>query len=194
MNKLIKISDTHYIVVDDSEIKEGDWYYLPRTNSIYQCKEDPTELNLERDFGVSKITHSTQPLERDISYSGSPERPVLGYWEITQITIPEVEEAINGYSVEKMAEEYGDDDINDDTYFSFIAGFKAHQELVKNKLFTLEDIKRAYLQGGFDHNSLAKSLHKDIPSFDGVDDYLQHIQGKTEWDIEFDEQGKLKLI
>ena len=24
MNKLIKLSDTHYIVVDDSEIKEGD--------------------------------------------------------------------------------------------------------------------------------------------------------------------------
>lgn len=32
MNKLIKLSDTHYIVVDDSEIKAEDWYVGWETN------------------------------------------------------------------------------------------------------------------------------------------------------------------
>ena len=29
--KLIKISDTHYIIADDSEIKEGDWVFALNT-------------------------------------------------------------------------------------------------------------------------------------------------------------------
>ena len=33
--KLIKINTDHYVVVDDSEIKEGDWYLIGRT--IYHC-------------------------------------------------------------------------------------------------------------------------------------------------------------
>jgi hypothetical protein len=53
-HKIIK-TDNYLLVVDDSEIKVGDWYYLPRTNSVYECKEDPTELNLERRVGVSNV-------------------------------------------------------------------------------------------------------------------------------------------
>lgn len=41
------------------DIKEGDWYYLPRTNSVHMCIENPTELNLERIFGVAKIILTT---------------------------------------------------------------------------------------------------------------------------------------
>ena len=32
MHKIIKLTDTHYIGVDDSEIKEGDWIV-----AIYDC-------------------------------------------------------------------------------------------------------------------------------------------------------------
>jgi hypothetical protein len=44
-------------VLDNSEIKEGVWYFLPRTQSPHFCgsKESEEELNLERDFGVRKI-------------------------------------------------------------------------------------------------------------------------------------------
>lgn len=48
-------------ITSDEEIKVGDWYYLPRTNDVYKCNEDPTELNLERRFGVTKIIMSTDP-------------------------------------------------------------------------------------------------------------------------------------
>jgi len=53
-------------ITSDEEIKEEDWYYLPRTNSVYKCIEDPTELNLERRLGVAKIILTTdQDLIKD---------------------------------------------------------------------------------------------------------------------------------
>jgi hypothetical protein len=56
----------HIYITSDEEIKEGDWYYLPRTNSVYKCVEDPTELNLERRLGVAKIILTTdQDLIKD---------------------------------------------------------------------------------------------------------------------------------
>jgi hypothetical protein len=45
-------------ITSDEEIKEGDWYYLPRTNSVHKCIE-ATELNLERRLGVAKIILTT---------------------------------------------------------------------------------------------------------------------------------------
>ena len=58
---------TQYMyITSDEEIKEGDWYYLPRTNLVYKCKEDSTELNLERRLGVAKIILTTdQDLIKD---------------------------------------------------------------------------------------------------------------------------------
>ena len=49
----------HLYILSDDEIKEGDWYYIPRTNSVNQCQNDPTELNLERRFGIRKVIATT---------------------------------------------------------------------------------------------------------------------------------------
>ena len=46
-------------ITSAEEIKVGDWYYLPRTNSVNKCIEDPTELNLEIRLGVAKIIITT---------------------------------------------------------------------------------------------------------------------------------------
>ena len=46
-------------ITSAEEIKVEDWYYLPRTNSVHKCIEDPTELNLEIRLGVAKIILST---------------------------------------------------------------------------------------------------------------------------------------
>ena len=75
MNKLIKLSDTHYIIVNDSEIKDGEkfahyWYKDELSNKI----EDKTKIIIStatkdtnskqnRKSYIGKITHSTQPLE-----------------------------------------------------------------------------------------------------------------------------------
>ena len=74
-SRLVKIKDTFFLtttddipggtfyniyITSDEEIKEGDWYYLPRTNSVHKCIE-ATELNLERRLGVAKIILTTDP-------------------------------------------------------------------------------------------------------------------------------------
>ena len=61
MQKLIKLNDQHYIIVDDSVIKEGD-YYIDDTNTIRQSvTSDKDYWSSRADY--KKITHSTEPLE-----------------------------------------------------------------------------------------------------------------------------------
>ena len=58
MKELIKLSDTHYIVVDDSKIQALDWFLDTTTNRIFQYY---TQRGLKETD--KKITHSTEPLK-----------------------------------------------------------------------------------------------------------------------------------
>lgn len=188
---LIKLSDTHYIIVDDSEIKEGNWC-IYNTGEIIQYL---VKLNTDN---IKKITHSTQPLEEDIEFVGTTPKITLKFINIKPLSLPEVEEAINGYSVEKMAYDY-DLDAHENIYGqvqAFKAGFKAHQELVKDNLFTdkisIESLQEL-INEGYDpydsaHHLQVQRMLKIIEIF------IQSLLPKTEWDIEFNEQDKIKLI
>ena len=197
MQKLIKLSDTHYIIVDDSEIQEGnkpcycynsikatwdnDIIFYQGTMPMYHYK------------GFKKITHSTQPLGTLLNASSHKQMHVIER-EIKLIPLSEVEETVCGYSVEKMAiKKYGiKNPLNDEDerYYNshgvaiaegYVSGFKAHQELVKDKLFTVEQIKKY-------HNIMC--LAGNVKG----EEYLRSLLPKTEWDVEFDEQGKLRLV
>ena len=128
-----------------------------------------------------------------------------------QLSLSEVEEAINRYSVEKMAESYARkqcDDLYDyetiigaswgwETAFDYKSGFKAHQELVKDKLFTVDDMKKVI--------ELAQSYTVDTQydEYDVMHEILKHTHSekmiidlllpKTEWDIEIVD-NKIKLL
>jgi hypothetical protein len=82
MNKLIKISATHYIVVDDSEIKEEVYVYREKDGVIFLALYTD-ELSFA---DCKKITHSTQPLER---YEGTE---VLVFRKIKPLRLSEVAE------------------------------------------------------------------------------------------------------
>lgn len=189
MKKLIKLSDTHYIIVDDSEIKENQWYCNNKTLFLSDSKFDEGN-NPNQRKNNKLVTHSTQP-------------ELLGKgWmkSIKPLLLSEVEEAVYGYSVEKMAAELAykrrikyQSEYEDGVCFGleegYIEGFKAHQELVKDKLFTIEQMNQAinlaYVSGGAGDN------YEECKRF--IDEQLDLLP-KTEWDIEIDEQGKIKLI
>lgn len=57
--KLIKLNEEHYVIVDDSEIKEGDWFLNNIQREVY-CNNIPN-YNVDKDY-LKKITHSTQLL------------------------------------------------------------------------------------------------------------------------------------
>lgn len=178
--KLIKLSETHYIVVDDSEIKESDFALNVKIKRLNQARFmfDSTDCK--------KITHSTQPLEQ---YYGATDGTLpFVYHKIKPLSLSEVEEAVYGYNVEKMAEQEIDrivrmrvESPQRKKYENiWIKGFKAHKELMKDKFFTIEDIEKAMIE----RLSIEQFWEKCCKS----------LLPKTEWEVEFDEQGKLKLI
>lgn len=169
--KLIKLSETHYIIVNDSKIKEGDWVFNYFENSIKKYGKFFAD-------GWFKITHSTEPLEVNNLYRK------YDFINIKQLSLSEVEEAIYGNSVEKMAKyHYGNHRKTREFEDGFMLGFQiAHQQLVKDKLFTVEDMKWTF-----------ESATDLYPYFDSFDDFYKTIAPKTEWDVEFI-NGKIKLI
>ena len=203
MQKLIKLSNTHYIVIDDSEIQEGDWVYKiqhSHTSLFYvDCEELADDFNRNKD-NYKKITHSTEPLEmQKMNSLGSH----FAFVKIKELSLSEVEESINGYSVEKLAENHiKENETSFDnwkeiayTRVGYIEGFKAHQEFVKDKLFTLDDMKR-FLAKTIE-NAPSTESHTEMISNKAYrhhvldvlfDNLIQHFLPKTEWDITIDEQ------
>jgi hypothetical protein len=93
MNRLLKLSEAHYIVVNNSEIKKGDLCYdkegNPGYNNIkYIVKCLRTDSNSYWNKYCKKITHSTQPLESNNLYRK------LDFINIKPLSLSEVEEVI----------------------------------------------------------------------------------------------------
>lgn len=203
MNKLINLSDTHYIIVNDSEIKCGiDFCFDIETKDFYLSKGD-----VPNNPYVLKITHSTEPLESIINIrtkeqqdSGVLPSVVMVKTNTTKLLyLSEVEEAVYGYSVDKMAIESADKNsrITSDHWMGvrtgYHLGFKAHQELVKDKLFTLDDMRKAIYTAHSDGRLYTKAEKKQYTVEQYIDFLLQTLHPKTEWDVEFID-NKIKLV
>ena len=189
MNKLIKLSDSHYIIVDDSiDIEENCYCFKDgRIRHVSYLGQDNGDV----------ITHSTEPIESNNLYRR------YEFINIKPLSLSEVEEAIYGYSVEKMAEKYADfsndyipiafgDRFNETSKKDYIQGFKAHQELVEDTVFTVEDMKNAFKAGqkyGEDN-----SCNAEIELNDNEEQYIQSLLPKTEWNIIIDETNKITAI
>lgn len=172
--KLIKINTDHYIIVDDSEIKEGDW--VIDSLGIRQVKSFAGVMVVKDITHIKKITHSTQPNK--------------GMENVTFISPREVKELIGEVDVKKKAEEFIGckyDDIEDSIgqigYDSFIRAYYQALEDNKDKKYTEKDIDKAYWAG-------MQFVGEDKGSFG---EFIQSLQPKTEWEVEMVD-GKLKLM
>ena len=196
--KLRKLTNDHYIITSDDNISEGDWVINNLDKLIGQTIRPISEAEI-KDKEYSKITHSTQPLDKDIHG--------FGYWtkDITPLSLPEVEEAINGYSIEELAlQDFKD---NDDGFISFqdriegfVAGFETHQELVKDNSFAIEILDDIQKDLANYQNEIGIGTMDDVQwqqTF--VDRVIASITSyesfstKTEWDIEIID-NKIKLL
>lgn len=174
--KLIKLSDTHYIIVDDSEIKLNDWVYS--MDGVHQW----FGLVLKTEPLPKKITHSTQPLYKN------------DFWAIKELKLSEVEEAIYGYSIYQKALDFAvtskiyiDDEKTHDEVAESLISF--HKELVKDKLFTIQDMQKCYEDGFASRGTDSPVKDFQLYAFEeGI------LHSETEWDVTFDEQGKIKLV
>jgi len=161
--KLIKINTDHYVVVDDSEIKEGDWV-LTEENTIHQVDyvDAYTKIN-----GWKKITHSTQPLG-------------IGWLQqVKVLSLFEVKELIGEVDIwQKFKEIDGSCQKGEYEHWLFESGYNQALEDNKEKKYTEEDVIRI----------VEKSRETGLTA----EYLLLSLQPKTEWEVEFID-GKLKL-
>jgi hypothetical protein len=189
---LIKLSEQHYVVVSDSEIKDVHPYkgrfHLEKGRTINQFPDYLTDLS-----ECKIITHSTQPLESNNLYRK------FDFINIKPLSLSEVEKAIYGYNFEKMANEKyhrTPEEYNEDKNLlcgGYSDGFVAAMELVKDK-FILDKDKLKWLLFQVYKNSIrnpreGKQSFKEIST-----ELIQSLLPPTQWDIEIDEQGKIKLL
>lgn len=173
--KLIKLSEEHYIVVDDSEIKEGDW--------MIRNGEQPKLVtpNFWWDFGVpyKKITHSTIPKGQMLMEG------------LKRLSIQEVKELLGEVDVEKKANEEYKDNLHNPFFtaapMGYIKGYNQALEDNKEKKWTDDDIVKAIEMARISSvNSLRTLYHYN------EQEVFKSLQPKIEWEVEITD-GKLKL-
>jgi hypothetical protein len=169
--ELIKIDTDHFVVVNNSEIKEGDWY-IDDIKSIRQSIiSDQSYWSKRKEY--KKITHSTQPLNTKFN----------DWFDAQIITLQEVKELLGEVDVEKKVKEYYEKDTTLNNPSSFKAGYNQALEDNKEKRYTEEDLKYMF-ECGRNYQNNAEITFK--VSFE----YLP--QTKTSWQVEIVD-GKLKL-
>lgn len=168
MKKIIKISDTHYIIVDfDIQFQKGDWVYDFKDKVIRFVK-----MYL-KDEWCKKITHSTELLEG-----------------VKNISLSEVEELIYGYidksskNISRLAQVSTEYEAGFNLGYKI--GYKDSQEDIKDKLFTIEDIFKAIQLARQDF--IEENIDIKHPT-----EIIQSLLPKQEWEIEI-ENNKFKLI
>ena len=196
--KLIKLSEEHYVVVDDSKyIVDCDWvlfnnealqtdYFDSHFNKWEFKNKSVSPVEYQRYDKPKKITHSTQPIERwfqNIDFSIRK-----GFGKIQQLSLLEVKELLGEVYVEKkMISPYPMNTQNDvDWCNGHQRGYNLALEDNKERKYTEEDMIEwamcmiaQYVHGNtniWNKDLLRESLPKP----------------KTEWDVEFVD-GKLKL-
>lgn len=197
--KLIKLSADHYVIVDDSEIKEGDWCHLGETSlfngGIGIVNKNVIEDNGKNGMIFKKITHSTTPLE----YTTEDH---LQWDKIKRLSLSEVKELIGeGVDVinakdkylQKVKEEVKDCPQHDRIYIlgssdlAFTEGYNQAIKDSKDKKYTEEDMRAVFTHGfllGVDRGDYSRDMEDRAMS--------HYTEAKTQWEVEFID-GKLKL-
>lgn len=178
--KLIKINTDHFVVVDDSEIKEksGDWFYSFETGKIYDTLIHHTAASCK------KITHSTQPLEEEKGH--------IGWDKVKYLSLSSVKALLGEVDVEKKARKVIPTPMSGTEYIDEIKGFvKGYNQALednKEKRYTEEDMRKAieFGRGQILDNISIGIIHEQ------TDNFIQSLQPKTEWEVEIVD-GKLKL-
>lgn len=187
MYKLIKLNSEYYLVSDIE----------PKDRNPCMTFHKETKLPMIDDYYQGD---ANSYVHKPMSIVASTKR-IVRMKELLLMDKKQIEESLCKIDVEALAEEESEGRYPVLTHsapelspykgskitFKHGVWFGYAQALKDNsdKKFTLQDIKKAYIQGGFDSNSMAKRLHKDIKSYLSAEEYLESLnKEQTEWDVE----------
>lgn len=170
--KLILLKDGRDILVSDEWVK-NDWYYCFITNSILK----------NENLSTADYTNTHYPESWKKIIAGIESLPTLTYSN-------EVKEFLKTnyrwVDVEELAKQkylpYQEGRVDLNTGLKregFAKGFKAHQSIT-NKMFSLEDMKRAMWE--VDRIGTSNIKTKDFTAF--VENYIQSLQQPIQLEVE----------
>lgn len=217
MSKIIlkKISEDHYVVVMDELPKQNDWY-LGRTKDgfIYDQLDDVGKINDA--FNSKKITASTQPL--GIYCSGICDKIVHDYsdeatsctgvcdnlWRgVKELSLNDVKSLVGDVGIEHKADKIWKEVTGgkllsiryEDWSCGFGTGYNERTEdftkAIHEILNHLCDKMEIITQEMIDKDPFQLGRYR---TFKYVFDYIKSVtEPKDSWEVEWDENGKLKL-
>jgi hypothetical protein len=201
--KIVKLTEEHYILVDDSEIKVGDIVAEKLLTGGYELFEIHTQNDIDKTT-QKVITHSTQPLE-NINFVDEAEGNIIP--KIKPLPLSEVKELLGVVDVEKKAEKWHNSvdstypDVWNRRKESYKAAFESgyYQSLEDNKerKYTKEDMWAMLITGKQLGLAVFASIinGSDKPNQEQYfNECIESRDSSTEWECIIDEQGKLKLI
>jgi hypothetical protein len=192
MEKLIKLSEGHYIVIDDSEIKENQWYCNNKVLFLSDDKFDEGN-NPNQNKNNKKVTHSTKPIEEPYINDNRKE-----FIYIEPLDLSYIKELVREMDVKK-----GVDRATKNTRFDMLSyssdakqgvimGYKQALEDNKEKRFTEADMINCYKKAFSEGTCFGASPigYKYMTSMEYIESFQKEV---TEWDVYWDnEQLKLK--
>lgn len=211
MNKLIKLSDTHYIIVDDKPYHKNDLVInLHIANINYRrIILSPIPSNLA-DKNWYRVIHSTKPLE-DGEPMESESSFNKGHDKIKPLKLSDVHELLGMVNMEVKAlkqlsktnelfKQSGRPDLqsNLDYENGYLDGsvFGYNNALQNNseKKYTEKDLRRAIDRAyciGYSDKKINEHCHLGIKREEEI---IQSLQPKTEWEVKILDNGKIELI
>ena len=199
--KMVKLTEDHYIVVDDSEITTGDIVAEKLLTGKYELFTIHTLNDIDRQT-QKKITHSTQPESLGMGWMQSIQplflsevKELLGVVDVEALEKMyyqqleqrrEVAKNFTGQVAGRHPDMFGHNEVHH-MVRGYTEGYNQALEDNKERKYTEEDMLNAYYIGWIDRG---ESSNVEYPKARNL--FKQSIQHKTEWEVEFVD-GKLKL-
>ena len=187
-----KLSEDHYVLTDDSEIRIGNIVAEKLLTGKYELFTIHTLNDIDKST-QKKITHSTQPLGFLNEHGFTTANLKPDWTNVEYLPLSEVKEVLGVVDVKKRAEEKIPNlPYKNYVKIGFIGGYNLALEDNKEKEFTKEDMIKAmvlysaWITGG------APSLRVAETAEQRIEQIIQSLEPKTEWEVEFVD-GKLKL-
>ena len=194
-----KLSEEHYIIMNDSEINIGDIVAEKLLTGEYELFTIHTLNDIDKST-QKKITHSTQPLGFLNEYGFTTANLKPDWTNVEYLPLSEVKELLGVVDVEKVAVEWYNGQAKYDSSFiadpySWKEGYNQALEDNKYRKYTNEDMLTIRNQ------LVAFLLIGDVTALDKIqaiskytkwfDECVESLQ-PTEWEVEF-VNDKLKL-
>lgn len=165
--KLIKLDNEFYLLKEEeiklNDVVNADWRILTATL--------PELVSFANEQKYPKVIASTTQIAK---------LPLLNIKQIENIIHNKID--VKKIAIAKYPGGSYDTELAQEC---FSEGYNKSLEDNADKKFTFADLKKAYIQGGFDSNAMARVLHKEIKAYKSFEEYYESItKQKTEWEVE----------